>query len=96
MPNGIDVQSRLELRDSTGHTVGFVELSRAWNELLAERDQLRAEVDQLRKERDDYYHAIEQLTGAAPPTLAEVAEVQRNGISAEQMLRELGITPHGG
>ncbi len=95
MDNGIDLQSRLELRDNRGRTVGFVELGQLWEDLLSERDRLRTELDEVRKERDDYYHALEQLTGCAPPTFAETEEVRRHGMSAEEMLRELGITPRG-
>ena len=89
---GIESNPRMELPGSSGVTPGFFVPESVYRELIAERDQLRAELAKLRRERNDYYNAIEQLTGCPPFTSDEIEELKKNTMTGEEFLRELGIT----
>jgi hypothetical protein len=86
---GIESNPRMELPGASGVTPGFFVPESVYRELIAERDQLRAELAKVRRERNDYYSAIEQLTGNPPFTIDEIEEMKKNPLSVRDLITDI-------
>ena len=101
----INLDQKLELRDASGSTVGFVLPEQFLRDLLAERDALRKEVAELQEqltalrdraarveaERDGYLESLHFLTrkDVVPFTEQELADLQKNGMPFDQIIPEI-------
>lgn len=96
MGNLNEFNQRLELRDATGHTVGFLVPSLANPDLATECDRLRAELAQVRTERDECREALHALIQEhpffAPQRLMELA---KNGLTLRQIIDQIEPIIHG-
>jgi seryl-tRNA synthetase len=90
----------LELRDPTGSKLGVFVPEPVLRDLLAERDALRkqlaeeqARLREVEKERDAYMQSIYHLTRKDFEnhtfTEEDLREMEKNGVTGEQILREI-------
>ena len=101
----INLDQRLEVRDASGATVGFILSDQQTRDLITERDALRKQVAELQRqtaalhdqaarlkaERDGYLESLHFLTrqNLTPLTEPELAELNRDGLPFEQLLPEM-------
>lgn len=94
----VSLDQRLEVRDASGATVGFILSDQQTRDLLADRDALRKRVAELQAqtarltaERDGYLESLHFLARKelTPLTEQELAELQKDGLPFEQLLPEI-------